>query len=44
MLWRELKTEQRMRFGLVCLFVPDLISQVAQAELKLFACIYLQAV
>ena len=43
-LCRELQTERRMRFRLVCLFVPDYISLVAQAELKRFACIYLQAV
>ena len=43
-LCRELQTERRMRFRLVCLFVPDCISLVAQAELRRFACIYLQAV
>ena len=43
-LCRELQTERRMRFRLVCLFVPDCISLVAQAELKRFACRYLQAV
>ena len=40
----ELQIERRIRFRLVCLFVPDCISLVAQAEVKRFVCIYLEAV